>query len=170
MLLAVFLMTVISAGGAALTYRFTRDQPALWRFAAGTVFGNAIFGTAVFAAACLWELNTITVCGSIVLTLLPVFFLRDPEIRKAVSRDRARIKGNFQGASFKKLLRFGYYLFFAILFLFFFERVLMETPQGIFTGGSNNLGDLPFHLGTIFSFFNADNFPPVNPSFSGAKF
>src|SRR5690606_18308076 len=143
MLLAVFLMTVISAGGAALTYRFTRDQPALWRFAAGTVFGNAIFGTAVFAAACLWELNAVTVCGSIVLTLLPVLFLRDPEIRKAVSRDRARIKGNFQGESFKKLLRFGYYLFFAILFLFIFDRVLLYTHQVIFTGGSMSAVVLP---------------------------
>ena len=28
----------------------------------------------------------------------------------------------------------------------------LETPRGIFTGGSQNLGDLPFHLGAIFSF------------------
>lgn len=170
MLLAVFLMLLISCGGAALTYRFTKDQPALWRFAAGTVFGSAIFGTAVFAAACAWELNIYVAAGCLVFTLLPVLFLRTEENRKALTRDRARIKGNFQGASFKKILRFCYYLFFALVFLFFFERVIIETPQGIFTGGSNNLGDLPFHLGAVFSFTNADNFPPINPSFSGAKF
>jgi hypothetical protein len=170
MLFAVLLMLLISAGGAALTYRFTKDQPALWRFAAGTVFGSAIFGTAVFVAACVWELNIYVAVGCLLLTLVPVLFLRNEEDRKALRRDRARIKGNFQGASFKKILRFCYYLFFALLFLFFFERVIIESPQGIFTGGSNNLGDLPFHLGAIFSFTNADNFPPINPSFAGAKF
>ncbi|HBR56510.1 MAG TPA: hypothetical protein DEA22_03430, partial [Blastocatellia bacterium] len=47
---------------------------------------------------------------------------------------------------------------------------MIETDQGIFTGGSNNLGDLPFHLGAVFSFTDGANFPPVNPNFSGSKF
>jgi hypothetical protein len=42
--------------------------------------------------------------------------------------------------------------------------------DGIYTGGSQNLGDLPFHLGAIFSFTDGNNFPPQNPSWSGAKF
>ena len=47
---------------------------------------------------------------------------------------------------------------------------MIETKDGIFTGGSQNLGDLPFHLGAIFCFTEGNNFPPENPSFAGAKF
>ncbi|MCA1622186.1 MAG: hypothetical protein LC778_00005, partial [Acidobacteria bacterium] len=46
----------------------------------------------------------------------------------------------------------------------------LEKPDGIFTGASQNLGDLPFHLGAIFSFTDGQNFPPENPSFAFAKF
>ena len=47
---------------------------------------------------------------------------------------------------------------------------MMISLDGIYTGGSNNLGDLPFHLGIIYSFADGANFPPQNPSFAGAKF
>ena len=47
---------------------------------------------------------------------------------------------------------------------------MYENAQGIFTGGSQNLGDLPFHLGAIFSFTEGNNFPPENPSYAFAKF
>jgi hypothetical protein len=52
----------------------------------------------------------------------------------------------------------------------FFERAVIETTAGIFTGGSQNYGDLPFHLGAIFSFTEGNNFPPENPSYAFAKF
>jgi hypothetical protein len=47
---------------------------------------------------------------------------------------------------------------------------MFQTAEGIFTGGSNNLGDLPFHLGAIYGFTDGANFPPQNPNFAGAKF
>jgi hypothetical protein len=47
---------------------------------------------------------------------------------------------------------------------------MIVTSEGIFTGGSNNLGDLPFHLGFIYSLTDGANFPPQNPSFAGTKF
>ena len=47
---------------------------------------------------------------------------------------------------------------------------MYQTDAGIFTGGSNNLGDLPFHLGAILGFTDGANFPPQNPSFAGARF
>jgi len=170
MILALILILAISFGGACLTYAFAKDEPALWRFAVGTVVGTAIFGTANFIAASFFGLNIYVVIASLLITLLPVLVMRSAEPRKAYRRDRDRIKGNFQGKSYKKLFRFSYYLFFVLLFVFFFERAMFQTEQGIFTGGSNNLGDLPFHLGAIFSFTDAANFPPINPSYSGAKF
>ena len=59
---------------------------------------------------------------------------------------------------------------FFIVFWFFFDRVMFELKDTIYTGGSQNLGDLPFHLGAIFSFTDGNNFPPQNPSWAGAKF
>ena len=45
MILALILILVITFGGVCLTYAFAKDEPALWRFAVGTVIGSAIFGT-----------------------------------------------------------------------------------------------------------------------------
>ncbi len=170
MILALILILIIALGGACLTYAFADEEPALWRFAVGTVVGSAVFGTALFIGASFFGLNVYVIVACLIITLLPVGILKLEGPRKAYRRDRDRIKGNFQGQSYKKLFRFSYYLFFALLFLFFFERAMFQTDQGIFTGGSNNLGDLPFHLGAIFSFTDAANFPPVNPSYAGAKF
>jgi hypothetical protein len=63
-----------------------------------------------------------------------------------------------------------YYAFFFILFWLFFDRAMLDLPDGIFTGGSQNLGDLPYHLGAIFGFTDGNNFPPQNPSWAGARF
>jgi hypothetical protein len=91
--------------------------------------------------------------------------------RNAIFRhDWAKAKGKLQGASGAKALRFLYYAAFLLLVFFFFERAMIVTDQGVFTGGSNNLGDLPFHLGAIFSFTEGGNLPPLNPNFSGTKF
>jgi hypothetical protein len=85
-------------------------------------------------------------------------------------RDWGRAKGKLDGANMEKILRFAYYLGFAVLFVFFFDRAIWQTSEGIFTGGSNNLGDLPYHLGAIYSFTDGANFPPQNPSYAGTKF
>jgi hypothetical protein len=51
-----------------------------------------------------------------------------------------------------------------------FSRVLIENGHGLSTGFVNNLGDLPFHLQTISSFAQGNNFPPEDPVFAGAPF
>jgi hypothetical protein len=170
MLLALFLVVLISLGGFALTYLIARDETFLWRVCAGNVIGSAVFGTILFAAACVFGLNAATVTGTFLLTLLPLGLFADRERRAIFRHDWAKAKGKLQGTNLVKLLRFCYYAFFFVLFLFFFDRAMVENAQGIFTGASNNLGDLPFHLGAIFSFTDGMNFPPENPSFAGAKF
>ncbi len=47
---------------------------------------------------------------------------------------------------------------------------MFEMKGAIYTGGSNNYGDLPYHLGAIFSFTDGNNFPPQNPSYADVKF
>lgn len=170
MIQALFLVVLISIGGFALTYLFAKDGTFLWRACAGNVIGSAVFGTVMFLVACVIGLNAATVTGTMLVTLLPLWLFADRERRAILRHDWAKAKGKLQGTDLAKILRFCYYAFFFILFLFFFDRAMVENAQGIFTGASNNLGDLPFHLGAIFSFTDGMNFPPENPSFAGAKF
>ncbi len=170
MLVSIILVLAISIGGLALTYLFEREEPLLWRFAAGTVIGSAIFGTISFVLASFAGLNAATVAAALTLSLLPVGLLIRGQKRKNLELDWARAKGKLQGASSIKVIRAVYYAGFLTLFCLFFSQTMYETADGIFTGGSNNLGDLPYHLGAIFSFTDGANFPPVNPSWAGAKF
>lgn len=170
MVLSLFLAFVIAFGGLAVTYLFENDEPFLWRVAAGNVIGSALFGTIGFVIACLFGLSTVTVLVSLGLVLSALVILRKASVRKAFEYDWAKAKGKLQGANLNKLIRLSYYAGFLLLFALFFERAMLVTPSGIFTGGSQNLGDLPFHLGAIFSFTEGNNLPPENPSFAGAKF
>jgi hypothetical protein len=170
MLLSLFLIIAVAAGGFAITYLFDEDAPFLWRFAAGTVIGSAVFGTVSFLLAMAAGLSTGVVAASLVITLLPIALLARGPRRKIFQHDWERAKGKMQGASRVKAVRFLYYAAFLVLFILFFAQTMYENEQGIFTGGSNNLGDLPFHLGAILGFTDGANFPPMNPSFAGAKF
>jgi len=169
MLISVLFILLIAAGGFALTYLIESDEPFLWRFAAGTVIGSAIYGTLTFVIACFAGL-TVASPAAWVLTMLPLLLFRDKERWRRFKIDWQRATNKMQGGSGIKIVRFAFYAFFFLLFCFFFSQAMYETPQGIFTGGSNNLGDLPFHLGAIFSFTEAGNFPPMNPSWADARF
>src|SRR5437868_529381 len=170
MLITVLLIALIAFAGLVLTYLVAEDEPILWRISAGSVIGSAIFGTIAFVAADVFGLTVVTVAVSLILTFLPVTLLSLKNIRRRFLHDCAKAKGKLEGTTGAKFARFGYYLFFFLLLWLFFQQTMYETPAGIFTGGSQNLGDLPFHLGAIFSFTDGNNFPPQNPSWAGAKF
>jgi len=170
MIISLIVLLLIAFSGFALTYLFAEDEPFLWRLFAGNIIGAAIFGLVGFLVASLFGLHPIGVLVALLISGIPLALFTKKDIKKRFRLDWEKAKGKMQGANFKKILRFGYYLFFFALFWLFFERVMFETSRGIFTGGSQNLGDLPFHLGAIFSFSDGQNFPPQNPSFAGARF
>lgn len=170
MLLTFVLLSLITAGGFGLTYLFSDDETFLWRVAAGNVVGAAVFGLACFVFACFFGFSVPVITLSFLLTLAPLLIFSRQTNRRLFHKDWRKASGNLEGANFKKALGFGYYAFFLILFWLFFDRTMYENAQGIFTGGSQNLGDLPFHLGAIFSFTEGNNFPPENPSYAFAKF
>jgi hypothetical protein len=170
MLISLILILIVTAGGLALTYLIERDEPMLWRVCAGTVIGQAVFGTALFLLSFGLGLSYITIVLSVAIAAAPVLLLIDPTRRKQFDHDLARAKGKLQGATARKILPFIYYFGWFVFFIMFFDRAMIETAEGIFTGGSNNLGDLPFHLGIIYSFSDGANFPPQNPSFAQTKF
>jgi hypothetical protein len=169
MIISFLAILIITTGGCALTYLVESEEPLFWRLAAGNVIGSAIAGTLAFALATVFGLTPLIVIGSFAVLLCSLFVLRGERLRR-FKHDWAKAKGKLEGASFAKFLRFAYYAGFAALFLVFFGRVMIENEQGIFTGGSQNLGDLPFHLGAIFGFTDGANFPPQNPSFANARF
>ncbi|HUF02997.1 MAG TPA: hypothetical protein VMM38_02370 [Aridibacter sp.] len=173
MLTAIAFTAAVSLGGAALTYLFAKDEGLLWRLCAGNVIGSVLFFFPAFllgSAFCLNAAAPWILIASLLLVSLPLLLLRRKDIRAEFRHEKDLAKGKVQGATFTKLFRFGYYAFFALLFVFFFGRAMIVAADGIYTGGSQNLGDLPYHLGAIFSFSEGCNFPPQNPSFAGATF
>ncbi|MEZ5428993.1 MAG: hypothetical protein R2747_22295 [Pyrinomonadaceae bacterium] len=170
MFLSLIILVLMTCGGAAVTYLFTDDEPLLWRLSAGNIIGSALFGLVVFLLACLFGLNLIVIFLAALVSLAPLILLRKKEIRRKFNYDKQKAKSQLQGSSFKKFYRFLYYAALFIMLWLFFDRAMITNDGGIFTGGSQNLGDLPFHLGAVFSFTEGANFPPQNPSFAGAKF
>jgi hypothetical protein len=170
MFISLLLILIFTLGGFGLTYLIAEDEPLLWRLSAGNVIGSAIFSLICFLLACFFGFSVITVSTALLISVAPLILLRNPARRAAFQRNWRKAKGKLEGASFKKFLRFAYYTFFFVLFCLFFERAIIENAGAIFTGASQNYGDLPFHLGAIYSFTDGGNFPPENPSYAFAKF
>lgn len=170
MLISVLLITLIALGGMMLTYLVASEERFMWRLAAGNIVGSAIFGMTAFVAACLFGFGPATILISLGVTLLPILLLQKKGLRNSFQSDWAKAKGKLQGGGGKRIKSVGYYAFFVLLFWFFFDQAMYTRADGIYTGGSNNLGDLPFHLGAIFGFTDGNNFPPQNPSWAGARF
>ena len=170
MLISLLLIIVIALGGMMLTYLVAADERFMWRLAAGNIVGSAIFGLTAFVAACLFGFGPATILISLGFTLLPVLLLLRKGLRNNFLHDWAKAKGKLSGGGGKRIKSVAYYAFFILLFWFFFDQAMYTRPDGIYTGGSNNLGDLPFHLGAIFGFTDGNNFPPQNPSWAGARF
>lgn len=170
MFLSLILIALIASGGTALTYLFAREKSFLWRIAAGNIIGSSLFGTVGFVIASLFGFSTASVAAALLFSLAPLMLFSANEYREELTLDWRTATGKLQNTDLNVILRFAYYAFFFLLFWFFFDRAMFETREGIFTGGSQNLGDLPFHLGAITSFTDGNNFPPQNPSYAGAKF
>src|SRR4030095_14674439 len=152
MLVSLLLIAIVTVGGFALSYAVDADAPLMWRIAAGNIIGCALSGTGAFVLALAFGLNTGVVIAALVIGAAPAALLYRDSYRRRLARDWSSAKGKLQGATARKFLRFAYYAFFFLLFFFFFDRAMLESAAGIFTGGSQNLGDLPFHLGAILGF------------------
>ncbi len=163
-------MFAVTAGAIGLTYLVIDDEPLMFRIAAGNIVGCAIFGTALFVISSVLGLTYVSVAIALLVTLSPMLLLIDKGRKKRFAYDIAKAFGKLQGGTLARFTGFAFYAFFFIVFLLFFSQTMYVTPAGIFTGGSQNLGDLPYHLGAIFSFTDGGNLPPQNPSYAGAKF
>ncbi len=170
MFLSLVLIIVITAGGFGLTYRLDNSAAFMWRVAAGNIIGSALFGVACFFLSLLAGFNYFSIIAPALLIFAAVLIVKRKDSAKIFEHDWDKAKGRIERFTFGRVKTLSYYAFFIILFIAFFDRAMIVTDSGIFTGASNNLGDLPFHLGAIFGFSDGNNFPPQNPSFADAKF
>ena len=153
-----------------MTYLIAEDEKLMWRLCAGNVVGQTLFGLLCLILACLFGFSTATILIAVFITVLPLILFGQKNIKQNFSADWLAAKQSLENADFGKILKITYYAAFLILFYFFFNRAIFEMKDAIYTGGSNNFGDLPFHLGAIFSFTDGNNFPPQNPSYADVKF
>jgi hypothetical protein len=157
----LFTLLIITFSGTVIASFFGgNDEKLLVRIAGGNVIGSAVFGLIAFVIACLVGFTATTILIALLISGLPLILLVKNDLRESLKPKTGSIN----------YLNLVYYVAFFTLFYFFFDRAMLETKDGIFTGASQNLGDLPFHLGTITSFTEGSNFPPENPSFANAKF
>ena len=167
MLLACLLLISAIIGGTLLTFLFDRTAPRPARLCMGASIGLALMATVGFLLALCFGLNATTVALSAIILLLSALLLIDAE-RRAFILSSLRSPASASGSG-----NIGYLIFYlalAILLGMVFGRAAFEHKDGIFTGVTNNLGDLPLHLQVINSFAQGNNLPPQDPTFAGVRF
>jgi hypothetical protein len=170
MFLSFSLLLIASIGGLGLTYAIGWETRFMTRLLAGHVIGISLWGTVAFAIGFLMGIDELSSALSLCIALTPALMFLKSDLRQRLSRDWKNALTSLQGNPTSKALGLAYYVSFLILFIVFFDRAMIVRDDGIFTGSSNNFGDLPAHLGAIFAFTEGAVFPPDNPSFAGSTF
>lgn len=134
MFLSFILIALAAAGGLALTYLFAEKETFLWRVAAGNIVGSSVFGLVGFIVANLFGLSAATAAIGLLLAALPALLLltRD-DVKTRLKREWGTALSSTNGTSWGKALRVAYYFGFFLLFVFFFDRAVLETADGIST-------------------------------------
>jgi hypothetical protein len=187
--IACLLLAIAVAGGTMLTFLFDRQAPRAARLCMGACLGMALLAGVGFLLALWIGLTATSLALDAGILLLPLLLLipRDyraqalgqfrrppPAAKKAASTKAASTKpASTKIASTKPGSTAGYWIFYvaiAVLLGMVFSRAVYEQPDGIYTGFTNNLGDLPLHLQVINSLVHGQNIPPEDPTFAGVRF
>ena len=172
MLFVLLFFTILS--GTVLTFLFETDAPFWVRVCFGVPLSQVFLGVFGFIAAANLGMTQTSVWLAAAIVCLPLLLFLQAKIRtkffNSLRENQASVTGFLSNATTGRFLTAITNAALFILLWFFFERAMIEKNGAIFTGGSQNYGDLPFHLGAITSFLDGQNFLPENPSFAGAKF
>jgi len=169
------LVLLVTAGGTLASYLYDEDVNFAARLCAGACIGIAALGLAGFVLASFLGLTPLTILLALLITVaLPILSLRNPDRRALVEQDlRSTSRSIRQAVGNPTGIQLGYTLFYLVVAAILwraFQRAMIETPEGIFTGLLNNFGDLPFHVSVITSFSFGNNFPPQDPTYAGVRF
>jgi hypothetical protein len=140
----------------------------------GASTGLVLTAVIGFVLALWLGLGAASIGLTMAIMLLPFLLLfRQPSSKRAEVRVSKEPQATGNTAP-RPILRLTpdlfFYACFAVLFAVVFGKAAYETPQGIFTGVRNNLGDLTLHLQVISSFAQGRNLPPEDPTFAGVRF
>ena len=174
MIFALTLTIIAIASGTVLTYTYDEGAPPASRLCSGACLGFAALSLIGFIFASALNLTPIVLFLAAAASASPLILLRQPNYREQIQSDLAAATRGVRRAILKPTWRTtAYVLFYALtglLLWLVFDRAMYERADGIYTGFTNNLGDLPFHLQVITSFAYGQNFPPEHPVFAGTGF
>ena len=174
MIISLALVLLVTAGGTLASYLYDEDAAFAARLCAGACIGIAALGLLGFVFASFLGLTPLAILLALVVSVaLPLLSLTNPDRRALVQQDlRQTSRSIRQGFSNPgiQLAYVAFYLVVAAILWRAFQRAMIETPEGIFTGLLNNFGDLPFHLSVITGFSLGNNFPPQDPTYAGVRF
>ena len=170
--LSVFAVTLL--GGVVTTYCYDRGAPLLWRIPAGACTGLAALGLIALPLATAFGLTAWVVALAATIVACPIALLlseryRQPfwaDLRSAGSRPLVALSQAHPRLIVQAVLS----ILGAALLWRVAGRVMYVTQDGIYTGVSHNIGDLPFHLTVTNRFVYGGNFPPEHPAFAGVGF
>jgi hypothetical protein len=170
-LLLVAISTV--SGGTLLTYLFDDDVSFPAHVCTGVAAGFVAFAFAGLIFASLLPFSC-ALLGAAVVCVSPAALLTRRGFRTTVHENITKTMRELRHAvSNPSRAAASYLVFYVLAFVFLcltFERAAFVKTDGLYTGFSNNLGDLPFHLSIITSFAQSQNFPPDDPTFTGSRF
>jgi hypothetical protein len=159
-------------GGTVTTYLYDRRTSLPGRVAVGVCTGLTAFGLIGFTLAMRFGLTAWVVIAAAAVTACPIALLFSSSLRrevaddlKATARDIRSSLASARAVSQVVLAAIGVAVLWQIS-----SRAMFVRADGIFTGDSHNIGDLPFHLAVINRFAYGANFPPEHPSFAGVGF
>jgi hypothetical protein len=160
-------------GGTVLTYLFDDNASFPARICPGIVIGFTLVAFSGLLLASFLPFNRILSVYVALVCVSPAILLAHSKFRNGVMRSISEsMHGARHAVAHRSNNALSYCLFYAITFLFLclaFSRVSFVRADGLYTGFSNNVGDLPFHLSIITSFVHSQNFPPDDPTFTGSR-
>jgi len=174
-IISLALVLLVTASGTLASYLYHEDVNFAARLCAGACIGIAALGLVGFVLASFLGLTPLAILlALIVIVALPFLSLSNSDRRTLVQQDlKATARSIRQAVGNPTGLQLGYTLFYIVVAAILwraFQRAMIETPEGIFTGLLNNFGDLPFHVSVITSFSFGNNFPPQDPTYAGVRF
>jgi hypothetical protein len=174
-IISLALVLLVTASGTLASYLYDEDVNFAARLCAGACIGIAALGLVGFVLASFLGLTPLAILlALIIIVALPLLSLRNSDRRILVQQDLKSTSGSIRQAVGNPTgLQLGYTLFYVVVAAILwhaFQRAMIETPEGIFTGLLNNFGDLPFHVSVITSFSFGNNFPPQDPTYAGVRF
>src|SRR5882724_4788470 len=170
MIISLTLAMLAAFSGTLASYLYDEGASLAVRICGGACAGLAAFGLVGFVFASFLGLTPVAIVLTMVVLSSSILVLRDKNRQRAFRADLEEVSRAFRKPSRLGLGYAGFYLFIAVLFWRIFDRAVIESPEGIFTGLLNNFGDLPFHISVITSFAYGNNFPPQDPTYAGVPF